>query len=90
LKTAILNVVNFADARACHVGENSWREAPRHSYQQDGRSNRQLGCQEVHINHRQILDFFLDIKKDGADLVCHGLGNHKNNFLKILCQESIR
>jgi hypothetical protein len=40
-------------------------------------------------NHRQILAFF-NIKKDGADLVCNGLGNHKNNFKKILCQEAMR
>jgi hypothetical protein len=41
------------------------------------------------IIHRQSLAF-LDIKKDRADLVCNGLGNNKNNFKKILWQESMR
>jgi hypothetical protein len=37
-----------------------------------------------------MLAFFLDTKKDGADPVRNGLENHKNNFKKILCQESMR
>jgi hypothetical protein len=35
-------------------------------------------------------NFFLDIKKDGADHVCGGPGKCKNIFEKILSQKTMR
>jgi hypothetical protein len=34
--------------------------------------------------------FFYISKITGVDLICDGPGKHKNSFLKILCQKSMR